>query len=250
MKKGLLQDLRDLVNRILNDEPLADEQPVVDPPVETPPAEIPPVVSEENNEPPTDPPVETLTAACGCKNKAANSHEGDQTMEKKARVQALIGLAGSPFEAQDEAMLLNCSDDRLAQFEVKYKTPEAPVVAQVSTDSIKEALKSLSVDEFLGIAPTEIREIVADQRATQAAEHGELVSQLKAAQDAYSEDELKEKPVAELRKLAKAMGAGLPQVDYSAIQTRPRVASAEKPQRAERPGSSFDRMSALMGDKQ
>ena len=103
---------------------------------------------------------------------------------------------------------------------------------------LKSALEGLTKR----IAPEEIRTLVADKKAQDAAQKADLVATLKAAQSEYTEDELKAMDVKALSRLVKVA-----KVDYSG-QSFPRTA-AENDVYANPPDPYAAGIAKLRGEK-
>jgi hypothetical protein len=182
-----------------------------------------------------------LRAACGCggtchectHDHAANAAEGTE-MERKQRIAA---LAANPHSTvRSIAVLDELTDEELDQAEaavVEAKKVadkaaadgDALKTAEGRIKALETAAETLKTEEgFLAAAPQSIRDVVADSKATAKAKVDGLVETLKTAQTAYSEEELRAKPVAELEKLTTLLKVEAPVVDYSGRGT-PRFAS-------------------------
>jgi hypothetical protein len=88
------------------------------------------------------------------------------------------------------------------------------------------AKKPKTEEEYLADAPESIRTLVAESKAAKEAEKADLVAVLKAAQKAYTEDELKAMDLPALRKVSKLLEATTPVVDYSG--RAPRLSTEKK----------------------
>lgn len=160
--------------------------------------------------------------SCGCGGRAANNHpEGEADMTKDERVQALSKNELSPIRTA--AALTAMSEDELKALEAqvakavedKRKADEKAAADRAAAAADAGKPKQKTEEEYLSDAPESIRTLVAESKARDAAERTELVGTLKAAQKVYSEAELNEKPLPELRKLAKAIAEVSPQqVDF------------------------------------
>ena len=177
-------------------------------------------------------------AACACK----AGKPGGLTMEKSARIKALIESKVTPWTEADQSYLETQSDERLTALEAHAtdltataataaKTDEALKVAETAVAEAKAASeKVLSEDEYLAKAPESVKQIVASHKAAQASRHAALVGTLKTAQAEYTEDELKAMDVASLERLArvaKAQPEATPAFDFSGRGTPRAAASAE-----------------------
>lgn len=199
---------------------------------------------------PTQPVASTATASCGCGQPAAATADGtgDNAMKtKKERALALIADARTAYNSEDSAYLEGLSEERLSTIEAFVSTqsptataqadavvvPEvAPVVvAPVAAAPVAEqvAAKAQTEDEYLAAAPQSIRDLVARQKALEAARRGVLVASLKSASTgAYTEAELQALPLDTLERLATLAKVAAPvpaSVDYIAARALPRDAS-------------------------
>lgn len=180
---------------------------------------------------------ETRAAACSC-----GGH-----MEKKDRIKALIENKKTPWSADDQAYLEGMTEERLKAAEQnaeevsaapgpqpstppptqpapKPQSPPQPTPApqpnpQPDSEPEEEA-KELTEEEFLAKFPN-VKRIVDEHAARAAAEKTQLVGQLKAAQKAYTEQELNAMEVPQLKKLSQLVTAKAT-TDFSA--RGPRVA--------------------------
>lgn len=195
---------------------------------------------------PAPAPSEQRAAGCGCGGNNTNPEPagGSENMDKNARIAALIANPNSPFKAGDEAMLTNCSDDRLTQFETDAKPTETPAVtapvvpASTTPAPAPTALASGDPTEtpeqaearWLAGAPQSVRDAVARDQARVTAEKTALVNVLKGCTNgAFTEAELAAKSVPELQQLTKAFNVSTqPQaVDFS-LQAPRAAAQGEK----------------------
>ncbi len=143
--------------------------------------------------------------------KAAATNDGrsvrEETMSDKKTelVKALVECPCTEFTAADVKWLEAASDERLEAFRaagVARKAAQEKADAELkAAQEKKPELKT--AEQFMAEAPKEIVEIVEQHKAAQAARKGELVTMLKAASDALTEDQLKAKGLEDLETLAK-----------------------------------------------
>jgi hypothetical protein len=177
---------------------------------------------------------------CGCGDAAAAAHsEGGAGMEKSTRIAALIACEHNVVK--DKAILESLSDQELDALEAFNKvrvamtanpkqaivdlvTAPAPKVAEVKPeekpepDAKKEpepkvAAAEVSEEEYLKTAPDSIRQLVADKKASDAAEKTALVTSLKDAQQEFTEVELQAMDLKALGRLANVVKVAKP--DFS-----------------------------------
>lgn len=187
-----------------------------------------------------DVPEPTPKAPCACGHLAAAA-AGEVTMERKDRIAALVANPHSPVKSLK--MLEAATDDELGGIEAtagaikaaaeKAVTDAAALkTANEATEKARQDLKvatdALAAPVAEDRLPQNIRDLVAREAAREAAEKTALVDTLKAAAaGSFTEDELRAKPIEELKKLATLMKATIPApaVDFSLIGM-PRVAAA------------------------
>lgn len=181
---------------------------------------------------------------------SGEDEQGAESMEKAERVKALIDNEETPYRPCDQAGLEALTDETLVALEEAAEAPPAPVEdppaegeeeleAAPAEEEDEEPIGDppaegepveleRSEEEVLESLPPELRKIVTDHRAAEAAKKTGLVATLVAAQDAYSEEELEAKDVDELEQLSTLAQAEpvTPPVDNSARPT-PRVSDAE-----------------------
>lgn len=146
--------------------------------------------------------------------------------EKKALVSKLIGAAKSPFDESDRAMLEGMKEEKLTALMSAYKegeaqttitTPAAPVVPvnppanQTETSTPPPGMSLVSDDEL-----NDIKAAASAYRSQQEAFKTSLISSLKSAQTAFTEDDLKKMDISTLEKLATSLNVNEPATaDYS-----------------------------------
>jgi hypothetical protein len=167
-----------------------------------------------------------LRAACGCggtceecthDDDAAIAAQGEDDMERKQRIAALAANPHSTVKSVKALELL--TDEELDAAEKATKEAAEGTTdlkaAQSRITALEAAAEALKTEEgFLAAAPQSVRDIVNGTKAVTAARVDTLVGQLKVAQSAFTEEELKAKPIAELEKLATISKIEAP-ADYS-----------------------------------
>jgi hypothetical protein len=145
-------------------------------------------------------------------------------MERKQRIAALAANPHSTVKSLKALEVL--TDEELEQAEKAAAAAKASAdkatedgdalkTAQASIKALETAAETLKTEDgFLAAAPQSIRDIVAGNKATLAAKTDALIGQLKTAQSAFTEEELKAKPIGELEKLAALAKVEAP-ADYS-----------------------------------
>lgn len=164
----------------------------------------------------SEPEPEPKRAACGCAS-------GDENMKEK--VTALMANPHNPIknqkvleamtEAELTALEASCTETATLKAaaaaaektanDVKTELTETQTKLKAAEDKQKE------VDDKLAA----MQPIIDEHTARVAAEKTALVTTLKAAQSAYSEEELIAKSVAELQKIATLTATAVPAVDFS-----------------------------------
>lgn len=176
----------------------------------------------------------TLNAACACGNHAAAA-AGENIMDRSARIAALVANPHSPVKSLK--MLEAASDEELAQLETSAgalkaaaeatapvpattSAAAAPVPAAAtaappaSTPAPTAAATVETEDEVLARFPG-IKAAVESHRAAQTAQQTALVTTIRAAGQAFTEDELRAMSIEQLTKLATFAKVDVPKIDYS-----------------------------------
>ncbi len=163
---------------------------------------------------------------CGC-----GGHEpvnaapaaGDKDMEKKERIAALVANPHSPVKSLK--MLEAATDDELTALEAQAGTIKAAAekaVADAATlkaaqDAEAKAKADLKAAQEAPITidrlPADLKALVDGAVAAATAKKEGLVATLKAAQTAFTEDDLKAMPVEQLEKLSAAVVKPAPAVN-------------------------------------
>ena len=163
--------------------------------------------------------------------------------EKAAIIKALTECPCSGFVAGDEKALEAFSDERLTALRAAgVERKQQQDAALKAAGEAKKPAPAPTVEDYLKNAPEEIRTLVADKKAQDAAQKADLVATLKAAQSEYTEDELKAMDVKALSRLVKVA-----KVDYSG-QSFPRTA-AENDVYANPPDPYAAGIAKLRGEK-
>jgi leucyl-tRNA synthetase len=98
---------------------------------------------------------------------------------------------------------------------------------QAELRTAKRAPKEMSEEDWFKAAPESVRSLVEKQRQQDEEKKADLVESLKAAQDAYTEDELKAMSLVTLEKHAKMLKLDEPaKGDFSTARPAPRMRAA------------------------
>lgn len=192
------------------------------------PAKVEPVTRFEPVAASTSQPVAAASGGCGC------GENKETSMDRSARVAAIIANPKSGFTTAHQAVLASMTDEQLTAAEavvVEVPAVAAPsqsaaptaapaVAAQVPPQTagtvagmVAAAAQPETEEQTLARFPR-IRDIVNNHESVQAARRGVLVTKLnnKDVQVAFSEQELKDMPLAQLEKFAAAMKVDTPTV--------------------------------------
>lgn len=165
-----------------------------------------------------------------------------------SRIKALIDCSKTPWTTDDQPYLESLSDERLAALEAHRAALIAPVAA-TATEPVQAAAATSetktpqTADEFLAIAPQEIKDLVAQARAAETKKRDAAMATLRAAGvfgkdgSPWTEDELKKQSTDMLEKIAAVAGAKTTStdgVDFS-LRGTPRAASAADDEKAPPP---------------
>lgn len=159
--------------------------------------------------------------------EAAGNQKGKTNMTEKMKelIKALIEN-DSPFEEVDTKYLETLSEEKLTMLVGSYKKPEPepkpepkpePQAKAEPEPKKEEPPKVKTEEEYLAELPEEMKEVFVEHKAAQAKKKTDLVTVLKAAQDVFSEDELRKKSVAELEQLVRVAKVDAPKPDYSGL---------------------------------
>lgn len=195
------------------DSPVADAPTGDEPTSDEPNSEIP-APEAPNETPVVEAPAET-PAQPGGESTAVQAEAAPTTNEGGACMCAtkelagqLIANAAAPFDESQRATLEALGEDVLKSIVEKYEPAAQP--AQPVTLA---AGKPLTKEEFLAIAPPEVRALV-DAAETAARFRRESVLAALAGKTAFSDDRLKAMPTDDLEALAQSVRATPPAVDY------------------------------------
>ena len=145
-------------------------------------------------------------------------------MTKEQREEAIATLTAckySGFTPDDKAMLEAAGDARLEAF--------LTVAAARKTEAEKAATepKVMTEEEFMKVAPTSVKTLIARQQKQESETKTALVAGLKAAQSEYSEAELAAMNVEQLERLARMTKTPVELPDFSS-RGLPRAAAAKE----------------------
>ena len=155
----------------------------------------------------------------------ANS-EKEAAMDIKAKVDGLIANSATKFTKEDETWLLDLSEDQLDKLEVEQPQPEPtqePAAAESDEGSEAEAdgdkVEALPLaasantpDEYIGQAPAEMQEVLADGLRLHREKREFLIQGLKAnSRNRFTDEQLEGFPTATLESMSHLSG----QDDYS-----------------------------------
>jgi hypothetical protein len=140
--------------------------------------------------------VDTNAAAGGTTQEAHVTNE-----ERAAKIKALTECPCSGFTAAHMKMLEAASDDQLTAFAERGAQIKAAQDAAVAKDTEIATLKAAQAAMPTAEELAALKTLQAEKKAADDKLHAELVAGLKTAQSAYTEDELKALPLAQLEKL-------------------------------------------------
>ena len=159
---------------------------------------------------------------------------------KKAElIAALVTDKHSGFKEGDQAFLETASDARLEEFKAAAETNKTAAEAAVKLENdhrataakvtvlegkLKVAEQAPTAEQWLAVAPPEIRTLLENQKAQEAELREGLIKELKTA-GANTEEELKAMPTAQLQTLAKYAKVQAPDFSGRGIP-QPRAAAA------------------------
>ncbi len=180
-----------------------------------------------------DPKALTAGSPCGC-----HGHK-ETDMKREDRIKALLGDANNPLKSQkaleaatdDElgALETHCAGIKAAQdktaSDLKAAQDKATALETENAGFKAAAAKTPTQAEMLAAMP-EVKALVDREAARSEARKGELVGQLKAAQKAYTEEELKALSLDQLERIATIAKIDQPAADFSG-RGIPRVTGAE-----------------------
>lgn len=152
----------------------------------------------------------------------------------KAIIDKIISNDKLPFTEEDRGWLEDADESRLVEMLdwSGVKTPGQPAEKKEDDkggadgdkkeeEKPKEEQKTMAgepivqtEEQYLAAAPESIRNLVAEKKAEDAARQTELISILKTAQTEFTEDEMKDMPLKEVERLARALKAETPKVNF------------------------------------
>lgn len=181
--------------------------------------------------------AERITAllACDCnpvKDRAvleAASEAGFDALEAHSKVNASLRAASKDAMAANDIIKNLASSHKAAHLHadgLSAAEKAAADKAAAKEAEVKAAEQKPKTEaEWLAEAPEDLRTLVSDVRAENVAKKVALVSQLKAAQKVYDEDELNAMDLKQLAKVAALANVATP-VDYSG-RGGPRIAEGK-----------------------
>ena len=184
---------------------------------------------------------ETVTEPCSCHNKEKEVVPVNVN-EKKTLITKLIGAAKSPFEESDRGMLEGMKEEKLTSLVSAYEgtgavpaSPETtvapaaettPVVTPTTTVTTSQAAPdqvTISKEEY-----SDIKAAASAYRQQQEQHRASIISSIKTAQSAFTDEDLNSMPTPQLEKLATTLNVNEPaSVDYS-VRGLSRPMSTEK----------------------
>jgi hypothetical protein len=113
------------------------------------------------------------------------------------------GLADEDNETEETEVLNQEGEENMADKEEveQLKKDLAAKTAEIETLKAASA-QPLSEEQYMKLAPESVRLAVAESQERRAKEAVELIAQIRAASDTFTEDELAKTPIEQLRKLA------------------------------------------------
>lgn len=168
---------------------------------------------------------ESEPATCSCQKEKEEVQVN--VSEKKTLITRLIGAAKSPFEESDRTMLEGMKDEKLTSLISAYEGEVTPVeTAPVQPAQTTQTTSTQTTETSTQVAPDQVvisKEEYSDIKAAASAYRQQqeeyrstLITSIKAAQSAFSEDDLKAFTTPHLEKLATTLNVNEPAtVDYS-----------------------------------
>lgn len=171
-----------------------------------------------------------LRAACGC--------QGAKTMDKTKKAELIAALVidkHSGFKEGDEPFLETASDEKLEEFrsaadarksadeahqKLEHEQRNTAARLKVAEDRLRETEERLKVaaakptkEQWLENAPPEIKALLEQQEKQNHEHRSQLVTQLKAAQAEFTEDDLNAMDISMLERMVRAIRVETP--DFS-----------------------------------
>jgi hypothetical protein len=143
-----------------------------------------------------------------------------EAKEKKALITRLIGAAKSPFEESDRLVLEGMKDEKLTSLMGVYEgeAESAPASVETQTQAQPVAQSTTPAPDQVIISKEEYADIKASAaayRQQQEQYRNSLITSIKAAQSAFTEDDMKVMSTPQLEKLATTLKVDDTAVDYS-----------------------------------
>lgn len=196
---------------------------------------------------------------CGCGGGhapvAAESSNKGESMDKKARVKALIESPHNPFTADDATYLEAATDERLATLEANTAATKAladkaaaPAPA-ADPDEDDDETTELTEEQFLQRAPASIKSAMTRIQKIDKDHKDGVVKTLLGAQKEYTKEELEAMPIDALERMVRVCKASVPAPDYSGRGVA-RVAETAETNEAPAPPKLTDRILAARKPQQ
>jgi hypothetical protein len=113
------------------------------------------------------------------------------------------GLADEDNEIDETEVLNQEGEENMADKEEVEQLKKDLAAKTVEVETLKAAsAQPLSEEQYMKLAPESVRLAVAESQERRAKEAVELIAQIRAASDTFTEDELAKTPIEQLRKLA------------------------------------------------
>lgn len=148
--------------------------------------------------------------------KAAPAQDGDDVPRKEAlkmsaAIKTLVGRLitsdRTPFNGDDEELLLAMPEDRLVAIEEKFN--EDPYIEPEKEPEPK------TTEEWFDAAPAEVRDMFRRYQGEETERRTLLVNSLARAQSSYTKKQLEAKPTEDLQALCEVLKINAPKRDYS-----------------------------------
>jgi hypothetical protein len=167
-------------------------------------------------------------------NNQGSNNDKEDIVTKEEMIAKLIGHCSSPFGEGDKEVLGSLSEEKLKGYlahadeekAAKNGAPAASPAANDDNDKDKGQEKIISLADFKQSIPSEFREVLDESLEERDRTRGYLIKEIAAnSANDFTEEELANKPLSELRKLARLARI---EVDYSVL-----AAGAHAPRKAE-----------------
>jgi len=161
--------------------------------------------------------------------------EGEQDMDRKERIDALIAAEGSDWEEQDREALTGLSDEQFDKVERGAKVTAEPPAEQPPAED--EAPKEneqddepVTVDTFLANAPEEVKETLTSAVKLQKSKKDSLVKGLmENKRNKFTKEQLEAKTLEELESLASLAQVEVSYKGQNPAQEEPTTNESEQP---------------------